>query len=279
MACTPPSPEPSRSPASAMMASGNFCWFDRIRDSVRPFADLLFPRICLVCEQTIPCYQGEAICSECVSSLISPAVRCLRCSAPVPGPSTPPPKNCRLCKSSWDFRRAYCMCVYRGSAAKVARKMKLPGNAPLAREAGELLGGWFADRLATQRGGDSFNIDLIVPVSQHWLRRYRDRYNQADILAAAVGKALNKPVSPRCLIRSKWTEKQGTKTIQERLKSLRGTMLLNRNIPIQGKRILVVDDILTSGATASEAARALKSGGCKSVDVLAFARGSSSQTR
>lgn len=271
--------------------------------SIRPYADLIFPRICHLCNQPIDDQDGEAICSDCLESLKPIAARCPRCSAPLssgamlkhkvtqipdsefsqdfanysaPAVDLNLSKNrCRFCKSKWAFRKAYCMCLYKDNAAKVARHMKSASNAPLTIQVGTLLASWFAEELS-KLPLKQFDVDLVVPISQHWLRQYRERYNQADLLADIVSKELNKPMNTSCLIRSKWTDKQGTKTIQERLVSMHGSMRVRSQEYVRGKRVLVVDDILTSGATASEAARALKAAGCKSVDVLTFARGASS---
>ncbi len=240
---------------------------------IRPFADLLFPRSCQLCDKQIVEPDREAICSICIAELKPPKHHCLRCSAPTPPGNAVAPKSCPLCKKEWRFRNAYSLCTYRASAAKAARKMKSAHTSSLTEEIGRRLGEWFLP-IATEN-----EYDVCVPIPQHWYRRWVERYNQAEILAQAVAKTLNTPMHPRLLYRTKWAEKQGTKTIEERLRNMNGVIANHGRPCLKNKRVLVIDDILTSGATASDAARSLRQAGAKLVDVLTFARGASSLSK
>jgi ComF family protein len=179
------------------------------------------------------------------------------------------PPECRLCKKEWRFRNAFCLCTYQGMAAKAARRMKSPKHEPLAAEIGNKLGQWLCEVV------DVSEYECLIPIPQHWIRRVMMRYNQAEALANAMKHSTGLPVQPNVLHRIRWNEKQGTKTIEERLRSLKNSFACHPASDLKGKRILLVDDIVTSGATASEAARALRKAGAKRVDVVAFARGAS----
>lgn len=147
--------------------------------------------------------------------------------------------------------------------------MKSEKHEALTLEIGHRLGAWAADTL------DCGKYQFLIGIPQHWMRRCWRRYNQAVTLASPISKATGIPLRNDLLVRTRWTEKQGTKTIEERLRAVRGSFAVRSNVHLKDCSVLLVDDILTSGATASDAARALRSVGVQEVDVLTFARGAS----
>lgn len=246
---------------------------------VRPLFDLVFPRSCSLCNRTIIEASREALCDRCDAALIATDPACLRCSAPVNAllsVSEKRKKKCTYCeRRRWYFRRAYCYTVYSETAAKAAKKMKLPNHEPLAIELGIRLANWMFENHAATLG----QYQYVIPIPQHWVRRMTIRYNQAEVLAEQVAKILQVPLRRRWLYRTRLTEKQGTKSLQQRLHSLDESFSCRGRDSIRGARVLLVDDIVTSGATASDAARAIRVAGARSVDVLAFARGVGAITR
>lgn len=114
--------------------------------------------------------------------------------------------------------------------------------------------------------------DLLVPVPLHWTRLFARRYNQAAVLALAMVKSGGPPVSADCLIRRRRTPSQGRKNAVARRRNVAGAFALRRPGAVRGKRILLIDDVLTTGATVEECARVLKRAGAAGVDVLALAR-------
>ena len=116
--------------------------------------------------------------------------------------------------------------------------------------------------------------DLVVPVPLHRARLFRRRYNQAALLAYAVGRAARRPVLPDGLRRLRATASLGDKTAEERATEMDSAIAVRRNrlARIAGRRVLLIDDVLTSGATANACAAALKQAGAAGVDVLVAAR-------
>lgn len=116
--------------------------------------------------------------------------------------------------------------------------------------------------------------DLIVSVPLHPLRLIWRQYNQAAILVNELAKIANKPRQNEILKRCRYTPSQGKKTLKERQKNIKAAFKVNPkyNEAVQGKRILLVDDVLTTGATVEECSKVLKKAGARSVDVLTFAR-------
>ncbi len=239
----------------------------------RPFVDLVYPRICVLCSKPIVEREQESLCSNCQLKITPTEFGCLRCSAPLPaahGVEVDIPKSCFYCeRRKWSFRHAYCYTAYSGMAARAARKIKQPNCESLAIELGQRIGLWLKDFEAF----DAKIYDYIVPVPQHWFRRVTVRYNQAEVLAENIASTLSIPITRRLLYRTRWTDKQGTKTIVERRNGVKDSFGCKLSSETKEAKILVVDDIVTSGATAHEAASALRKAGARRIDVVAFARG------
>jgi ComF family protein len=127
-----------------------------------------------------------------------------------------------------------------------------------------------------QRAGAEMlgEADLIVPVPLHRRRLWKRRYNQAAVLAQALGRAHAVAVMPDALVRTRATPPQGHMSRNERRKNVRNAFSVDprRTGMVKDRRILLVDDVLTTGATVGECARALKKAGAASVSVLALAR-------
>ncbi len=116
------------------------------------------------------------------------------------------------------------------------------------------------------------HTDIIVPVPLHWSRMIKRRYNQAAILAAALAKKHDKTYAPFALKRIKATAPQGRRKAQQRKDNVRGAFALPAKTDVKNKRILLIDDVMTSGATVNECAVILKQAGASAVYILAIAR-------
>lgn len=118
------------------------------------------------------------------------------------------------------------------------------------------------------------DADLIVPVPLHWSRLFSRRYNQAALLAIALGRRSGKEVLPDLLIRQRATAKQGRLGRLARQRNVAGAFALHprHREQVAGCRILLIDDVVTTGATVTGCSRCLLQGGASGVDVLALAR-------
>lgn len=125
-----------------------------------------------------------------------------------------------------------------------------------------------------QRAGAELLVgaDLLVPVPLHWTRLFARRHNQAAVLALAIAKSGELAVSTACLKRRRRTPSQGRKSAAARRRNVAGAFTVHRPEDVRGKRIVLIDDVLTTGATVEECARVLKAAGAAAVDVLAVAR-------
>lgn len=124
-----------------------------------------------------------------------------------------------------------------------------------------------------EAGGDILrDADVLVPVPLHRWKLLKRRYNQSALLAQGVGQALGKPVYADGLMRIKATPPQGYLSRSKRADNVRGVFRANGRRDFAGKAVVLIDDVMTTGATASECADALLAAGAASVDVVSIAR-------
>lgn len=226
--------------------------------------DLLFPPLCVACRE--PLGGGQGFCASCWGRIVfldGPMCEC--CGIPFgvdPGPGA----RCAVCLAkppSYDRARAILAYDDKSRAPilslKHADRLELvPGFARwLERTGKDLIAG----------------SDLIAPVPLHRMRLWRRRYNQSAELARALGRRAAKPVAVQALVRSRPTESQGAMaSARARRRNVLGAFRVPRPELVEGRSVLLVDDVLTTGATAEACARALKRAGAARVQVLALAR-------
>lgn len=166
------------------------------------------------------------------------------------------------------FQRVASLILYRDESPyrSIIHQFKYNRQVSLGRYLGSMLG----KRL---KESEPFNgIDAIIPVPLHPFKKWKRGYNQANIIAKAIGKELNVPVLNGILVRTTFTSTQTTKDPQHRWKNVEKAFKLRRGDRIKGCHILLVDDVLTTGATLEACGTALlKAEGCTvSVATLAF---------
>lgn len=129
----------------------------------------------------------------------------------------------------------------------------------------------FAKLLCLRYSHDIEGIDLIVPVPMNRFKRLFRMYNPAFLLAKEIAITINKPIKPDMLIKTRWTKSQTSLTKSEREKNLVNSLKFNKKHLIKNKKILLVDDVLTTGATVNKCSKLLKAAGASSVYVLTIA--------
>lgn len=164
------------------------------------------------------------------------------------------------------FDRARAAVTFDGVARDLVHKLKYADRLDLARPMA---------RLMLQAGADvTASADLILPVPLHPLRLWRRRFNQAALLGRQLSRATGVPMRTDLLLRSRSTPSQTALGRAERRVNVAGAFALSRTaaIAIEARRILLVDDVYTTGATLDACARVLRRAGAASVDALTFAR-------
>lgn len=162
------------------------------------------------------------------------------------------------------FARARAVTRYDATARKLVQRLKYHDRLDLARAMGAMMRAAGRELVA--------EADFVVPVPLHRMRLWRRRFNQAALLGAQVSRG-GPPCVPALLDRVKRTRSQVGLTRAGRAENLQGAFRASEaaRARLAGKRVLLVDDVMTTGATANAAARALMRGGARAVDVLTFA--------
>jgi ComF family protein len=175
--------------------------------------------------------------------------------------------DCPVCrKESFRFERVIRLGSYDGILRNAVVKLKHHSGESLAECLGEL---WAAHAETTLR---SLGADAIVPVPLHWRRRWERRYNQCDALARGLSSCLRLPCRPGWLRRIRDTPHQTRQDPGDRKENVRDAFRASARPELKGKTVMLVDDVLTTGSTANEAARALRAGGVSRVVVAVLAR-------
>lgn len=134
---------------------------------------------------------------------------------------------------------------------------------------GIFLGKTLANKIKTDRS--NWNIDLIIPIPLHQLKKAERGYNQSFYIAKGIGKILKITFSDRIVKRIKYTESQTTMTLNEREENISGAFRIRNKNAINGKSILLVDDVITTGATISECGKILLEAGAKQIYAASIA--------
>lgn len=221
--------------------------------------DGLLPQHCVLCD--LPSGQPLPLCAPCRSEFPANASSCSRCALPLPAPGT-----CGQClRSPPAFRRVHAPWLYGEYMAHLVTRWKFHRDDYLTPLLADL---WLAG------AAGATPVDLVVPVPLHWWREWRRGYNQAELLAGAVlrrSPALSRRgLDRRLLRRNRPTAPQSGMDARARRRNLRGAFTVAR--PCDSLRIALVDDVLTTGATAAAASRALLEAGAESVDLWCLAR-------
>lgn len=233
------------------------------------FLDLIYPPRCLLCEG----WEEPTLCSECLRQFaLIPEPVCAMCGHP-----SEPERVCRLCEAAadqwggWAFARARAAGRHVGGLRYALHLLKYRDKTVLA----EPLGAWLADVCLTQLYPDTpFELLVALPLSD---RKRRQRgYNQTALLAHALAETLALPTLPeRAFTRTVAEQAQMTLGAQRRLNNLSPTHFALDDpgqAQVQGKHLLLLDDVMTTGATLHCAAAALLKAGAREVTALTLSR-------
>jgi ComF family protein len=232
--------------------------------------DLFFPPLCPLCRARLDDGRRDPLCGGCWNGLerLSPPY-CQICGRPfeVFEPSLEDGRRCEQCRRRRPpFAYARAATLYKETAREALHAFKFGGKRSMARPLGEVMA------LAGEASGLVEAVDCLVPVPLHGRRQAERGFNQSALLARHLGRRWRRPVVESALRRTTATRPQTDLGADERRKNVRGAFALRRPEPIVGRHVLLIDDILTTGATVSECTRVLLEGGAKTVGVLTVAR-------
>jgi ComF family protein len=236
-----------------------------LRRLLRAALDLLLPPCCPLCRRLAS--EAHALCASCwgqLEHIASP--QCVRCGHPfeyeAPGES-----ECLACLSRPpQFARGRAALSYNETAKRLVFRLKFCGGTDMA----PMMAEWML-----RAGKDLLReADLLVPVPLHRARLLARQYNQAALLARRIGKRAGVAVRYDVLKKTKRTGAQSRLSRKARERNLKGAFLApeNKRKHLEGKNVLLVDDVYTTGATADRCARALRKGGAAKVCVLTLCK-------
>lgn len=240
------------------------------RETWDALVSLALPAACRICEATLDTASRVPICRECLGSLRPlSGLLCEGCGRPfVSGvAATARRPLCHLCRRDvYAFTLARSYGVYDGAMVRAVTLLKYHAVMPL--------GGWFATRLAelVARQPQAFAADVVVPVPLHPSRLRERGHNQAELIARPLARRLRLPLRSYLLVRTKPRPEKLKLTRQERWRTVRGAYAIREGTRVDKLRVLLVDDVFTTGATLDACARALRKAGAASVVGLTVAR-------
>ena len=208
---------------------------------IRSVLQAVFPSLCACCGEAL--VQGERhVCMACLPELTRTLYT----------PMDDNPAE-RLLLGRIPLEKATAMLAFRqgNKVQRLVHAMKFHGGCDLCVEMGRQLG------LELLRSGRFDDIDLLVPVPLHWWRRMRRGYNQSELLCRGIAQVFPRPLNTTALVRHRHTRAQSRRRPSERERNVSGAFRVRKPEELAGKHLLLVDDVLTSGATLTGCANAL----------------------
>ncbi len=226
---------------------------------------LIYPSQCLTCAEMVE--DDFSLCPECWGrTAFIQGLTCCKCGVPLPGEDELGDVQCDDCiQIARPWSRGYAALLYRDNARKMVLGLKHGDRTDLAKPAAR----WMVGMLP-EMPGDT----LVIPVPLHWLRFLKRRYNQAGLLAREIARLTGLTYLPDALQRPQATKPMDGVSRDNRFVAMERAIVPHpkRGGALQGKRVLLVDDVMTSGATLAAATEACREAGADHIDVLILAR-------
>lgn len=227
--------------------------------------DLVFPDDCRICEQPLHEVSRSPVCRKCLNppQPLRSDFYCGTCRTPFLNRYPLDETGQRVCRLGLNgFDEVYSAGAYAGTLRKLIHLFKFNGIPPLLRPLGDFL----IPVLPRDR-----RFDAIVPMPWHWRRRWQRGFNQSELLAPEIARHCHVPVK-KAVRRKRATMPQAGLASAQRRENVKGAFEVKPAVRLEGMSILLVDDVLTTGATARACARALKRAGTAHVSLVALAR-------
>jgi len=243
----------------------------RLKPWASPALALLFPEVCQFCGEHRARPQDGYVCPDCRSrpgaiQIIRPPF-CERCGLPYSGSLTTA-FTCSNCEGvKLYFAGARSACVARSLVLEAVHRYKYRRHLWLENFLVDLL------LLELRPWLEAHPVDVLIPVPLHPQKEREREYNQSARMAARAARLLGLPCARRALRRVRDTGTQTALTREARVSNMRKAFAINRRYPVNGKRVLLIDDVFTTGATTNACARVLHAAGAAAVWVWTVARG------
>ena len=247
-----------------MMAS----WPQKVPGLIRHVVRFFLPADCAACGTPLTSDPVPLFCTTCWNSIIPLRLaRCSQCDRPLPSPvalTYSPTHRCHHCLVRPPaYEKAWTLYPYLPPLQDAICLFKYRGKVSMAKPLG---------RLMIEGLPASLNADLVIPVPLHPTRLREREFNQSLLLADQVAAHIHLPLSFTNLVRTAQSEPQSTLSRKERMRNLRRAFAVRHPELVAQKRILLIDDVFTTGTTVNECAKVLRKAGAEAVLVLTVAR-------
>ncbi|MBM3243536.1 MAG: ComF family protein [Candidatus Omnitrophica bacterium] len=234
---------------------------------MRGLKSILYPKTCPACKIRLEETSNELVCRKCHTQIkMNLPPFCVLCGRHLEKKN--PNKNiCPSCiRKKVHFDRAWSACVYEGVAKKLIHEFKYKGKSNLAKPLSQIMINFIREYSLPLD-----DLDLIIPIPLHKTKLREREFNQAERLSMYIAEEFKKATLPELLIRTRPTKSQTGLKDKERAKNVRDSFRVNKETLLKNKNLLLIDDVLTTGATSSEASLELKNSGAQAVFVLTLA--------
>ncbi|MBU1615653.1 ComF family protein [bacterium] len=239
-----------------------------IKTAFDSFLNFFFPAECKICRQPLTSFEEKYVCARCFSRIEIVSCCCKKCGLPLAASfeevKDPLCEQCQRKKRQFHLSRSAT--PFFGNVRECIHLFKYSKKMGLAKPLGDLM------LKALLSFWPDLEIDLILPVPLHSDKEYSRGFNQAYLLAGEISKGINLPVVKGNLQRVVNTASQTSLSPKERLKNVKGAFKIKRPEALAKKKILLIDDVFTTGATVEECSRILKAAGVREVNVFTLAR-------
>lgn len=239
-----------------------------LRQFLQSLRDILYPKTCLACKSRVSAVMDEdLICKTCYSEIkINLPPFCVACGRHLERNNLN--KNiCPACvRNRLHFDRAFSPCVYDGVTKKLIHEFKYKGKDNLGKPLSKIMINFIKEYSLPLN-----YLDYIIPMPLHKTKLREREFNQAEILSMYIAREFKKDLASGVLLRHRQTKTQTELRNKERFLNVANSFSVDSRLSLKEKNLLLIDDVLTTGATSSEAALALKNAGAQTVFVLTLA--------
>ena len=243
----------------------------RTRECWDGLLDLVYPPLCVLCDNKLVSAGERAtrLCAACSRQIkkIRPPY-CVMCGRSLQGHTENVDRCWECCGRRCHYDRSWSCALYEGTLREAIHRFKYSGKVSLL----DLFSGLLSNFLAENSGVHS-GMDAVIAVPLHSTKLREREFNQAQALAAVVAKQLRIIDASRCIRRSRPTRAQNELDRNQRFKNVRGAFAVADPRLVNGKNVLIVDDLYTTGATLDECGRVLRAAGAQRIHCITVARG------
>ncbi len=242
--------------------------FDLIRNISLAFLNLIYPKRCQGCGSKLHYENRFYLCLECLKKIkLNSPPFCIKCGRPVAGMAEIEVVCGKCAGAKYDFDKAFFCCNYEGLVKELIHKFKYNHKKFLIYIFNKLMVDFAKNYISIN------NLDMVAPVPLHRGKLQQRGFDQSLLLSRNLSKTLGLSHSYNILTRDKDTRQQTGLSKKQRLDNIKGAFSVKSKKVFDNKRVLLIDDVFTTAATANECAAALKKVGAKSVTLLTLAKG------